>query len=214
MPERGYKNYDDYMDMLFCNIVSCADGIRNLEKILEEQNGGVVSERFEKSTFQNFNSEGKERAFGICIRYAQAVSKGEKKSLLITGSVGTGKTHLASGIADYCMKHGITVKFGNITDIFQSLKRAFTKDEDVLSEIKSVPLLVLDDLGKENNTGWSKETIYSVINYRYEHMLPTVITTNLSMEEMQGRLGDATVSRLMEMCDYVETEGGDHRIGA
>lgn len=211
-PKRGYSNYDDYMDMLEMNIISCEDVIERLENNLAEKNSGAVSERFETRTFKNFDSKDKERAYGICVRYAESVIKGEKKSLMLTGGVGIGKTHLASAIAQECMAHGMTVKFGNVVDIFQSLKNAFSKDSDILSEIKSVPMLVLDDLGQEMSTDWVKETVYSIINYRYEHILPTVITTNLSMQELQNRFGDATVSRLMEMCEYVEMNGKDYRI--
>ena len=192
-----------------------SDSIATMKQTLAEKNGDVVGERYQNRTFKNVNSQDKERAFGICMRYAEELSKGDRKgknSLLLTGDVGTGKTHLAAAIAQYCMEHGKVVKFGNITDIFQSLKNAFTKDEDVLSEIKSVPLLVLDDLGKENDTEWAKETIYSIINYRYEHMLPTVITTNFTLTDMQDRLGEATVSRLIEMCEYVTMYGEDKRM--
>lgn len=131
---------------------------------------------------------------------------------MLTGSVGTGKTHLAAAMAHYAIENGVITKFGNVTDIFQSLRDSFTSDEDILSDVKAVPFLVLDDLGKERQTDWTTETIYSIINYRYEHMLPTVITTNLSMSDLQERLGAATVSRLMEMCDYVEMNGEDYRV--
>lgn len=200
--------------MLQDNIVSCSDSLVGLKKILAEKNGETFGERYQNKTFKNFDSENKERAYGICMRAAEAISNGEKKSVMITGPVGTGKTHLAVAIAQYCMEHGVVVKFGNITDLLQNMKRAFTKKDDILPELESVPLLVIDDLGKEVNTEWVQETMYSMLNYRYEHMLSTVITTNLSMSELQERLGEATVSRLVEMCEYVATDGKDHRKGA
>ena len=214
-PDDDYYSLKDELQMLQDNIVSVSDSIATMKQTLQEKNGEAnLGERFQRRTFDNFNSKGKERAHGICIRAAQSIVKGEKKSLFITGGVGTGKTHLAAALAQYCMEHGVVVKFGNITDILNSMKRAFTKDDDVMSEIESVPLLVLDDLGKERNSEWVQETLYSIINYRYEHMLSTVITTNLSIPELQGRLGEATVSRLMEMCEYVSMDGRDYRMGA
>lgn len=214
-PSDDYYTYDEEMDMLYCSIVSCSDVISDLKERLKEKNGECdMGERYQKRTFNNFNSQDRERAYGICMRAAESIVKGDKKSILLIGDVGTGKTHLAASIANYCMEHGIVVKFGNITDIFQSLKNAFTKEEDILGEVKSVPLLVLDDLGKERTTEWTNETIYSIINYRYEHMLSTIVTTNLPLVEMQEKIGEATVSRLMEMCEYVSMDGKDYRMGA
>lgn len=214
-PDNEHYSLDSELDMLWCNIVMYSDEIAKMKQTLAEMNGeSNMGERYEKRTFSNFNSENKERAYGICMRTAESIAKGEKKSLILMGNVGTGKTHLAASIANYCMEHGVVTKFGNITDIFQSLRNAFTKDEDILGEVKSVPLLVLDDLGKEYTTEWTNETIYSIINYRYEHMLSTVVTTNLTLAEMQEKIGEATVSRLMEMCEYVSMDGKDYRMGA
>lgn len=214
-PDDDYYSLDSELDMLQYNIVMYSDEIAKKEEQLREENNECdLGERYENRTFNNFDSKDRERAFGICMRYAESIAKGEKKSLFIIGDVGTGKTHLAASIAHYCMDHGVIVKFGNITDIFQSLRNAFTRDEDILSEVKAVPLLVLDDLGKEYTTEWTNETIYSIINYRYEHMLSTVVTTNLTLAEMQEKIGEATVSRLMEMCEYVSMDGKDYRMGA
>ena len=212
-PDTNDYSYEDELDILYANIVSCSDCLAQYKKLLAEKNEeSDLGERYQSRTFNNFNSQDRERAYGICMRAAEGIVKGEKKSVFLTGDVGTGKTHLAASIANYCMEHGVVVKFGNITDIFQSLRKAFSKDEDILGEIKSVPLLVLDDLGKEYSTEWTNETIYSIINYRYEHMLPTVVTTNLSLSELQERIGEATVSRLMEMCEYVSVTGEDYRM--
>ena len=196
------------VETLDMNIISCEEAIAHYEEVLQEKMRECnLGQRFQNRTFDNFDPERQPEAYRVCKEY-----DAQHDSLILMGSVGTGKTHLAASIAHKAIESGIVTKFGNITDIFQSLRDAFTTDEDILSEIKSVPLLVLDDLGKENLTEWVKETIYSIINYRYEHMLPTVITTNLTMGELQERLGDATISRLMEMCKYVEMNGKDYRI--
>lgn len=201
------------IETLEMNIVSCEDSIAKYEETLKKQMESCnLGKRFQNRMFKNFDSTRQTEAYDLCVKFAKSVCKGETPSLILAGSVGTGKTHLAASIAHYCIERGIVTKFGNITDIFQSLKDAFTTDEDILSEIKTVPLLILDDLGKEKSTEWTQETIYSIVNYRYEHMLPTVITTNCTMAEIQNRLGSATVSRLMEMSDYAEMNGKDYRI--
>jgi DNA replication protein DnaC len=65
---------------------------------------------------------------------------------------------------------------------------------------RQAPLLVLDDLGAHNYTDWTRNKIYSIINYRLNHRLPVVATTNISPENLEGYLGERTTSRLLEMC--------------
>lgn len=199
------------IETLNLNIIACETAIANYEEQLAEKMAkSNLGKRFQNRTFDNFDVSKQKRAYKTCREFAEKA--GDGSGLILMGSVGTGKTHLAASIAHYAIEHGVVTKFGNVTDIFHSLRDAFTTDEDILSEIQSVPLLILDDLGKENLTEWVKETIYSIINYRYEHMLSTVITTNLTMTELQNRLGSATVSRIMEMCNYVEMNGKDYRV--
>lgn len=201
------------IETLNLNIMACEDAIANYEEALERKMKECnLGARFQNRTFKNFTKGSQDAAYETCKRYAEAVASGSRSGLILSGSVGTGKTHLAAAIAHYVIERGVATKFGNVTDIFHSLRNAFATDEDILSEVEGMPFLVLDDLGKENLTEWAKETVYSIINYRYEHMLPTVITTNLTMTELQDRLGSATVSRLMEMCGYVEMIGKDYRI--
>jgi len=67
-------------------------------------------------------------------------------------------------------------------------------------------------LGKENSTDWSRQIIYNIINQRYERLKPVIITTNLSVQELNRRVGEATVSRLLEMCQGIKLNGSDYRI--
>lgn len=199
------------VETLDLNIIACEDAIAKYEEALDKRMAeSNLGKRFQNRTFDNFDKRRQGEAYKACKEFAEKA--GDGSGLILMGSVGTGKTHLAASIAHYAIEHGIVTKFGNVTDIFRSLRDAFTTDEDILSEVQAVPLLILDDLGKENLTEWVKETLYSIINYRYEHMLSTVITTNLTMTELQNRLGSATVSRIMEMCNYIEMNGKDYRV--
>ena len=60
-------------------------------------------------------------------------------------------------------------------------------------------MLILDDLGAEKPSDWVKEQLYVIINRRYENMLPTIITTNCTMNELKDRIGERTASRIIEM---------------
>ena len=72
--------------------------------------------------------------------------------------------------------------------------------------------MILDDLGAEKASEWVKEQLYMLINYRYEHMLPIVITTNNSGAELDKELGRLTLSRLVEMTKPVKIQAGDYRM--
>jgi DNA replication protein DnaC len=74
-----------------------------------------------------------------------------------------------------------------------------------------VPLLVLDDLGSERVTDWVREQIFLIINSRYEEMLPTVVTTNDTLEELEKHVGQRIISRLMETCQGLILDGEDFR---
>jgi DNA replication protein DnaC len=78
--------------------------------------------------------------------------------------------------------------------------------------MKRVMVLVIDDLGQEKQTEWTRQILYDVVNYRYEHRLPIIITTNFTEDGLANYVGHPVWSRLYEMCDAVHTSGGDHRM--
>ena len=77
--------------------------------------------------------------------------------------------------------------------------------------MKRMPLLVIDDLGKEKRSEWTDQIMYEVINARNGSNLPIVITTNLSPQEIIERYDKAVTSRLMGMCKFSQMTGEDRR---
>ena len=215
-PEGGnYYTLDEWLQVLQDNIVSCEDCIARLDEQITEAAGiDKIKGRFANRTFNTFRKDLQPKAYDTSVAVANAIVDGEPTNLFLTGGTGTGKTHLAVALTHYVADRGIAVKFGNITDLLHGIKQSFQGDSDEIDNIKNAPVLVIDDLGKETDTAWVTETIYTIINYRYENMLPTVVTTNLSMKELQKRLGEATISRLKEMCKdtYVNMDGEDYRL--
>ena len=63
-----------------------------------------------------------------------------------------------------------------------------TTFEQRFEEIRNADLLILDDFGTQNATAWAQEKLFQIINYRYINKLPTVITTNLMLDEIEGRI--------------------------
>lgn len=128
--------------------------------------------------------------------------------LLFTGHVGSGKTFLASSIANNLLKKGQELLFVVVPDLLDQIKATYDfgkgtseiTEFDLLDTARQVPLLILDDLGAHNYTEWTRNKIYSIINYRLNHRLPVIITTNIIPEDLEEYLGERTTSRLLEMC--------------
>ena len=136
--------------------------------------------------------------------------------LLLTGDCGTGKTHLAVAILRETAEAGIPGMFVVVPDLLAKMKASFnTKDgkaAELVEAAKNAPLLVLDDLGAEDPKVWVIELIYVLINHRYEHMLPTIITTNYDGTKIGEVFGKRIQSRLAEMTVPVNIRAEDYRM--
>lgn len=182
---------------------------KKAEELRKKSNFGI---RFARRTFDSFDASKDKSAYEKCLAYSDRYADTERNSLLIVGSYGTGKTHLAAAIGNKLMDNGIPVLFDTFSGHLNKLKAEFNGGRSIyLEQMKSIDMLILDDIGKEKQTEWSRSIMFDVINYRYEHMLPIVMTTNLSNEILKEYFGEAVWSRLCEMCSGVRTTGGDYR---
>ncbi|MCI0533796.1 MAG: ATP-binding protein [Verrucomicrobiales bacterium] len=171
-------------------------------------------------TFENFEPRGRrgigraqadsvEQAYDHARRYAET----HDAWLLLHGGYGTGKTHLAAAIANFAAELGIPTLFLTVPDLLDSLRFTFgdsdTSYEERLDEIRRAPLLILDDFGTQNATAWAQEKLFQIINYRYINKLPMVITTNLALDDLEGRIR----SRLLDTTrvTYVNIQAPDYR---
>lgn len=198
-----------------------------------------MNARFLHRTFDTFQPTGEnQKALRVCKAYADTFNKKLPKNnlepgrngLFITGPKGTGKTHLAAAISNMLMQQGIAVICMTMIDLLDRIKRTYeqsrrysgeTGEGSVLNTYKSVPLLVIDDMGKEPATEWAVSKIYAIINARYEAYMPTIITTNYTDTELVRRLtpkdtgdsttADATIDRLREMCAAIVITGESWR---
>lgn len=135
-------------------------------------------------------------AFDTCRDYAQHPSGW----LVLSGGYGCGKTHLAAAIAHARLEQGQPALFMVAPDLLDHLRSTFapnseTSYDQLFEELKSTPLLILDDLGAQSNTAWAQEKFFQLLNYRYTAQLPTAITTNQRIEDMDPRLR----SRLLDI---------------
>ena len=150
-------------------------------------------------TFETFKPHGRmgtgprqARSIESAYNFARQFAENPSGWLLLMGGYGCGKTHLAAAIANYCVEKGISTLFLTVPDLLDNLRFAYDSPEGGFEkrfeQIRSVPLLILDDFGTQNATPWAQEKLFQILNFRYINRLPTVITTNLTLEEIEPRL--------------------------
>ena len=146
--------------------------------------------------------------FRAALDAAQAYAQEPQGWLTLVGGSFTGKTHLAAAVANRCMEQGTPVFFATAPDLLEHLRSTFspqaeTTCDELLQQVKSVPLMVLDDLGVQNVTQWAEEKLFQVLNHRYVTRLPTIITTNVPVDQMElrlrSRLVDPRVSLVLDL---------------
>jgi DNA replication protein DnaC len=137
------------------------------------------------------------------------------RGLWIQGDVGTGKTTLAMLVSKAALDAGHSVAIYSLPRLLNLLRESMDSEPgmlDFMDRLTAVDLLHLDDLGAENQTDWVLEQLYSIVNARYEAERAIVATTNLMPDELSQRLGERTVSRLVEICgDLIPLYGDDKR---
>ena len=116
------------------------------------------------------------------------------KGLYLHGSFGSGKTYLIASLFNEMAKKGVKSILIYYPDFLRSLKASFqTNYGEQFDEIKTIPLLLLDDIGAENCSNWSRDEILGpLLQYRMENHLPTFFTSNLTIEELEKSLSITT----------------------
>jgi DNA replication protein DnaC len=175
------------------------------------------------------------------MRYVEEFPTNRDKGLLLSGSVGTGKTHVAIGILrELAMRYGVRGYFTDFRELLKRIQNTFNNGgmtrEQVLQPIKDAECLVIDEIAAERSTDWTFDVAEEVINWRYNHAQATILTTNLPnkplghaeprggsgsyalaaqsamrVETLGDRIGVRMYSRLQEMCLAVDVTGEDYR---
>lgn len=137
------------------------------------------------------------------------------QGLLLWGGVGTGKTFAAACIAHALTDKSVPVLMTNFSKILNSLSGMFSEDRNkYLASFNHFSLLIIDDLGIERNSEYALEQVYNVVDSRYLSRLPFIITTNLTLEELQNPKDTAHAriyDRILERCTPVCFNGRNYR---
>ena len=188
-----------------------------IEGISRLKSAGLQDNTFFGYTFANCDET--HPCAGYAHRYVEHFGEFQKngQGLLLWGNVGTGKTFLAGCIANALMEKNIPVLMTSFPKLLNALGGIYSGEKnEYLKSLNRYQLLIIDDLGVERDTPYVLETVYLVIDERYKSGKPFIITTNLSLEELQnpadlehGRIYD----RIMERCVPIVFSGKNYRTG-
>ena len=161
--------------------------------------------RFAHSDFSKLPKELRE-----CIENVRETRKG----MYLWGPVGGGKTYAVYAIKGKLEAMGISVRVLSAPEMLDLIRDDMEhKDSHNLERLLSNRgVLVIDDLGAEKASEWVSETLFKIINKRYEEVLPTIVTSNLDLGELSERMGDRIPSRIAEMCVVIKLDGADRRL--
>lgn len=192
----------------------------DMERIERLKKNSLMDSKFHACKFDTLDvTVDNKRQIRIAKRYASKFDElyAKNQGLLFYGDVGTGKTHIACCIGNYLMEHLRSVYATSLVKILQQAKSFNGGDDEeaFLRRMNSASLVILDDLGAERNTDYALEIVYNVIDSRYRSGKPMIVTTNLTLSEMQNppdirysRIYD----RIFEVCYPVEFTGKSLRM--
>lgn len=179
-----------------------------------------IPRRYGKCSFNTFHCEpgsSQDNALLHAHKFANEYPAVER-GLLFMGPAGVGKTHLAvSIIRDLIEKGfaGLFYEFGSLLKEIQDSYNPISKSSElkVLAPVYQADVLVLDELGATVPTEWVRDTMYQIINKRYNDNKLTIFTTNYldKSKELEERITYRLRSRLYEMCTNVVIDGEDYR---
>ncbi|MDD6645981.1 MAG: ATP-binding protein [Oscillospiraceae bacterium] len=156
------------------------------------------------------------KILAYCKKYAENFSL-NSPSLMMKGATGLGKTHLSLSIANEVINKGYGVVYVSAPMILSKLEKqhfsyAYDDEEDTLNTLVSCDLLIFDDLGTEFQSSYTSSTIYNIFNTRLLNGKPTIMSSNLTLKDMEKCYTPRFVSRVMGSCAKLDFIGKDIRV--
>lgn len=201
-----------------------------MSKLRELQSVARLPRRFEATTFDDYviTNEGQRQAHALCFAYAKTWLEQVEKcgNLVILGPTDVGKTMLACAVGNTVMAEFMgSVTFGTVSDYCRQVRSSYGANRtggktemQILQVLRSADLAILDDVGVATNATHNLEVLFDIVDGRWRDGRPTIVTSNLNLEQLQSHLGDRFMKRLRNhdawtvvACDF---DGFDSRQGA
>jgi DNA replication protein DnaC len=180
-------------------------------KLLLQEMG--VPPLFQSSSFENFVAETTDQC--RVLRAVKEWAKNDSLGIFLCGPPGTGKTHLAVSALVGLRAKQFRGKFVSCRELLLECRGSFGNGHDgpaeILAGYTDTKVLLLDDLGAENPTEFSREIIETVVDRLYRNCDRLIVTSNLDLDGLSAKAGARVVDRLVEMCALVKFGGESYR---
>ena len=179
---------------------------REQRRWMAKVNSAAIPERFKTRTLDSYiaSASGQHKALAFAKEYAENFDEVLQtgRSAIFVGKPGTGKTHLAIGIALSIMQQQRAPLFVTVQRLIRRVKDSWqTKTEtesEVIDAFASPDLLILDEVGVQFGSEFEKQVLFDVLNERYEKLKPSILLSNIPSEQLADYLGERVTDRLRE----------------
>lgn len=188
-----------------------------MERIERLRNSSLIDDKLKDARLRTFQQDADNRkVFTLAEKYVQKFDEmyEKRQGILFWGTVGTGKSYTAACIANELLDRTIPVVMTSFVKILQNIQGNQEEEKIIMSRLNDAKLLIIDDLGTERNTDYALEKVYNIIDSRYRSGKPLILTTNMTLKEMQETTDiryKRIYDRIFEMCFPVRVPGRSWR---
>lgn len=190
---------------------------KEMERIERLRDSSLIDDRLREVKLATFRqTKDNKKVFNAARQYVEQFKEmyENRQGIIFWGEVGTGKSYTAACIANELLDRKIPVVMTSFVKILQNIQGNQKEEKVIMARLNDARLLIIDDLGTERNTDYALEKVYNIIDNRYRIGKPLILTTNMTIREMQENTDiryKRIYDRIFEMCYPVRVTGRSWR---